>query len=181
MTEEKYEEIKKGYLDNIKRYMLSVGDLFPHVTVFGAHKDGNDKDAIIHIPIPDEFLKSEDMKDKFVDVVLPGIADSIHEKFIPYGVGWATEAWVRTSPKDDKLPDNWKDLPIKREVLFINLEFKHKTEAIVYDIKRMGKQVNEEGDLVDHIDLIEDQTMSGADSISGRFSGLLSKFVKAHS
>jgi len=181
MTEEKYKEIKEGYLANIKRYMLSVGGLFPHVTVFGAHKDGTDKDAIIHIPIPDEFLKSEYMKDKFVDEVLPDVAKTVNEKFIPYGVGWASEAWVRSAPKDDKVPDNWKDLPIKKEVLFINLEFEHKKESIVYEIKRLGKQVNEEGDLVDHIDLLEDESMSGAEGMSGRFSGLLEKFIKADS
>jgi hypothetical protein len=181
MTKEKYEEIKKGYLENIKRYMLSVGGLFPHVTVFGAHKDDENKDAIIHIPIPDEFLKSEDTKDEFVNTVLPEVAKTVKTKFIPYGVGWASEAWVRTSSKDDKIPDNWKDLPIKKEVLFINLEFEDKTEAIMYEIKRLGKQVNEDGDLVDHVDLIEDKLMAGPENMSGRFTGLLDKFVKAHS
>lgn len=181
MTQEKYEEIKKGYLENIKAYMLSVGGLFPHVTVFGSHKDGNEKDAIIHIPIPDEFLKSEETKDKFIDVVLPDVAETVKERFIPYGVGWASEAWVRSTNKDEKVPDNWKDLPIQKEVLFINLQFENKTEAIVYEIKRLGKQVNEDGDLVDHIELIEDMSLTGIENMSGRFLGLLEKFTKVGS
>lgn len=180
MTEEKYEEIKKAYLDNIKKYMVAVGGLFPHISIFGAHRDGTEKDAIIHVPIDDEFLKSEEMKDKFVDVVLPGIAETVNENFIPYGVGWASEAWVRSINKEKGLPDDWKKIPIKKEVLFITLEFELKKEAIVYDIKRSGKQVNEEGELIDNIDLIEDKDMSGVETMGGRFSDLLKLFTKTN-
>lgn len=176
MTEEKYQELKEEYVGNIKQFMTDIGSIFPHITVFGNHKDEEEnKDAIVHIQVPEEFMKSEQMKETFVQDVVPKIADKIREKFIPYGVAWTSEAWVRTAQKDQVVPDNWKELPIEKEVLLVSMEFIHKKETIIYEIKRNGKQVNEEGELVDHIDLVE-ETMSGAEQMTGRFTGLLEKF-----
>jgi len=56
------------------------------------------------------------------------------------------------------------------------MEFTNKKEMLIYEIKRNGKQVNEDGDLVDHIDLVE-QNFSDAESMTGRFTGLLEKFT----
>lgn len=177
MTEEKYEEIKKDYVSNIRRYMTEMGGIFPHITVFGKHKEPSEgKDAIVHIQVPGDFMKSEEMKETFMEDVLPKISLKIREMMEPYGVAWTSEAWLRSMEKDDKLPDNWKDLPIKKEILLVSMEFTHKKEAFVYEIKRLGKQVNEDGELVDHVDLIEEQMMSGAEQMSGRFTGLLEKF-----
>ena len=67
MTEEKYQEIKESYIKNIKRFMTDMGGVFPHISVFGSHKDGDEKDAIIHIPIPDEFMKSDADALLFID------------------------------------------------------------------------------------------------------------------
>ena len=175
MTEEKYQELKEEYVGNIKKFMTDLGSMFPHISVFGDHKDEEKKDAIVHIQVPEEFMKSEQMKETFVRDVVPKIAEKIREKFIPYGVAWTSEAWVRTAQKDQGVPDNWKELPIEKEILLVNMEFTHKKEMVIYEIKRNGKQVNENGDLVDHIDLIE-ETMSGAEKMSGRFTGLLEIF-----
>lgn len=175
MTQEKYERIKSNYVGHIKHFMVDEGNIFPHLTVFGSPIDKEDEDAIIHIPVPDEFMKSEELKEEFVNTVVPKIAEKIREKFIPYGVAWTSEAWVRTATKDQGVPDNWKDMPIEREVLMINIEFENKQEMMIYDIKRTGKQVNDEGKLTDHIDLIEND-MTQAEGWSGRFTGLLNKF-----
>lgn len=177
MTEEKYEELKEDYIGNIKRVMTELSYILPHISVFGVHKDEEEsKDAIVHIQVPDEFMKSEQMKESFVEEVIPKIADKIREKFIPYGVAWTSEAWVRTATKEQGVPDNWKELPIEKEILMVNMEFTYKKELIVYEIKRTGKQVNEDGDLVDHIDLIK-QDFSAAEQMTGRFTGLLEKFT----
>lgn len=177
MTEEKYQEIKESYISNIKRFMTEMGGgMFPHISIFADHKDDHkEKDAIVHIHVPDEFMKSEEMKESFVQEVVPEIAKKVREKFIPYGVAWTSEAWVRTAKKDEEIPENWKDLPIEKEILLISMEFTHKKETLIYEIIRNGKQVNEDGDLVDHIDLVEED-MSGVESMSGRFTGLLEKF-----
>lgn len=177
MTEEKYQELKEEYIGNIKQFMTDMGSIFPHISVFANHKDDEEKkDAIVHIQVPEEFMRSEQMKETFVQDVIPEIAKKIREKFIPYGVAWTSEAWVRTATKDEAVPNNWKDLPIDKEILMVSMEFVHKKEFIIFDIKRNGKQVNEDGDLVDHVDLLE-QDFSGADGMSGRFTGLLEKFT----
>lgn len=178
MTEEKYQEVKKEYVDNIKRVMTELGFIRPHLTVFGTHVDEEkqDKDALIHIEVRDEFMRSETMKEGFVQVILPEIAGKIKKLVSPYGVAWTSEAWVRTATKEEGVPDNWKELPIEKEVLMISMEFINKKEMLIYEIKRNGKQVNEDGDLVDHIDLLE-QDFSGAEGMTGRFTGLLEKFT----
>jgi hypothetical protein len=176
MTEEKYEEIKREYVGNIKRVMNDLGNIVPHITVFGSHKSEEEtKDALIHIEVRNEFMRSETMKETFVEEVLPEIANKVKEMFIPYGLAWTSEAWVRSASKEQPVPDDWKELPIDKEVLMISMEFMHKKEMIIYEIKRTGKQVNEEGDLVDHVDLIE-QDYSGAVDVGGRFTNLYKKF-----
>lgn len=177
MTEEKYQEIKADYISNIKRVMCELGNMLPHISVFGAHKDEDEeKDAIVHIEVPTEFMRSEEMKESFVEEVIPAVAKKVREKFIPYGIAWTSEAWVRTATKEEGVPDDWKELPIEKEILMVSMEFSHKKEMIVYEIKRSGKQVNEDGELVDHIDLIE-ENMSDIQSWGGRFTGLLEKFT----
>jgi len=179
MTEEKYLEIKEGYVNNIKRYLLQMGNIFPHITVFGTELENPEKSAIIHIPIEGKFLKSEETKDLFVDEIVPEIAKKLKERFVTEGVAWTSEAWIREFPTDKGLPDNWKSAPIKEEVLMINLQFPNKTELMVYEIKRLGKQVNDDGDLTDHIELIE-RDISNAEHGKGRLTNLLEKFT-AHS
>jgi hypothetical protein len=178
MTEERYNDIKEGYINNIKRFIVEVGDIFPHVTVFGLHKDDQTKNAIIHIPIDDEFMKSEERKETFINDVVPEVARKIKEQFIPEGVAWTSEAWLRESPVDKGIPNDWKELPVKKEVLFINMEFEHKKEMIVYEIKRLGKQVTEDGEIVDQVELIE-QDFSKGESSGGRLTGLYEKFINA--
>lgn len=179
MTDEKFLKIKESYVSNIKRFITETGNIFPHITVFGKHKEDDLEEAIIHIPVPDEFLKSEQSKDEFIDEVVPKIAEKIKEKFIPEGVAWTSEAWIRQIGKEEKLPENWKELPIKKEVVFITMEFATRKDFMVYEIKRLGKQVNQEGELVDQVDLIEED-FSSAEQATGRLSNLYSKFISNH-
>lgn len=180
MTDQEYQELKDRYIQNIQRFITETGNLFPHITVFADHKDESEeeKSAIVHIPIPDEILMSEETKEDFVTEVIPEIAKTIRKKFKPYGVSFASEAWVRSFNKEDgEIPENWKEQPIEKEVLMVTMEFADRQETIVYEIKRNGKQVTEEGDLVDHVELIE-QDFSGASSVGGRFGNLFDKFIK---
>jgi len=180
MTEERYEELKKTYLDNIQRFLTDTGGLFPHITLFGTHNDKPDLNAIIHIPIPDEFLADEGTKDVFIDKVVPELAKEIKTKFTTEGVAWASEAWMRTidkdQAKDPSVLENWKDLPIKKEVLFVTMESSFKNESLVMEIVRNGKQVTESGDLIDHVELKEMPEMSTPDQAMGRLTGLYKKF-----
>lgn len=178
MTDQSYQEIKKTYLDNITRMMTDTGGMPAHIAVFGVHKDEflKVREAIIHIQIPGEVLKSDRGKDLFFDKVLPGIASKIREVITPHGVAWTSEAYMRTASKDEEIPENWKDLPIQKEVLIVNMEFEHINETLLYEIVRDGQQVTEDGDLVDHIVLREMEDMKSPEMVSGRFTGLYQKF-----
>ena len=176
MTEEKYNDMKSSYKELVKKMMIEMGGLNPHITVLGVHKeDGHD--SIIHVPIESKYMKSEDTKDLFVDEVVPEIAKELTKRFEVKAVGWAAEAWMRTANKEEGLPENWKDLPIKKEVLIMTIESDAHNETIIMEIIRNGKQVNAEGDLIDAIELIELEELNDGAQAGGRFTGLYKKFT----
>lgn len=184
MTNEQYLTLKEDYINHIKGYVNEEGGLFPHLTIFAEvrHPEINEeeKPAIIHIPIPDNFMINDESKDRFVTEIIPDLFSSIKEKFIPYGIAWSSEAWVRTINKikdsDDKIPENWKEFPIKKEVIIITIESATEKECIIYDIKRKGQQINTNGELVDTVELIKNDNFSSPSGIEGRFSGLFNYF-----
>jgi hypothetical protein len=179
-------EMRDNYVAHIKQYMQDMGGLFPHITVLGVHKEDKEQQAIIHIPIPDEFMESDERKDVFVDEIVPRLAEELNKKFIPSAVAWASEAWMRTAKRDevDFEKVDYKTLPIRKEVLIIVIESDNSQESLLYEIKRQGKIVNEEGNMVDQIELEEITDYFGTadatpDKSEGRFSGLFKKFAAA--
>jgi C-terminal processing protease CtpA/Prc len=181
MTEEQFIEVKETYLKNIKRYMQEEGGLFSHISIIAEpiiREDADDKNAIIHIPIPEKIANSDEGKEYFITKMIPEIAKTLKKQFDTTGVVWASEAWVRSANKDSKDPlENWKDMPIKKVVLMISIESKFGNEALIYEIVRKGMQVTEDG-LADTIELIKDEKLSGNDlPLQGRFTGLYQKFI----
>lgn len=177
MTEEQFDVVKESYIKHLKNYMTQTGGLFPHITIFAEHiEEGDDKPAIIHIPIPDEFMEDDDSKDRFVEVIMPELIIEIKKKFIPNGVAWASEAWLRTADKEDVDLEDYKSLP-KQEVVFISIETKDRTETVIYETIRQGVQVNSDGDLTDKIELKEMQNFDKPNETSGRFAGLYKKLI----
>lgn len=75
MTEEKFNTLKETYVEHIKNYISKTGGLFPHITVFAENlnKEENDKPAIIHIPISDEYMEDDNTKDTFIKDLMPEI------------------------------------------------------------------------------------------------------------
>lgn len=180
MTTEQYNEMKKGYFEMVTQMMVEAGELGPSITVLGTHKEDG-KSSIIHIPIIGKFMKSEESKDKFVDVVLPEIAQKVRKEFDVDAVIWASEAWLRVTDAKDKTREealvDWKNLPIKKEVLIMSIESEDKTEFEVKEIVRKGKQVNEKGELIDQVELVYIDEFDGDGGIvEGRFTGLYKKF-----
>lgn len=179
MTEQEYIEMKNDYMKFVTKFMVENGGLGPSITVLGTHKEDG-LSAVVHVPIPEKFMKNDDSKDEFVDEVLPQIAKKVSEKFNTSAVAWASEAWLRTLEKDkaEEQLANWKELPIKKEVLIISIESAKGNETYVREIVRSGKQVNEEGQLVDHIELMEvPEYNEGISGGEGRFTGLYQKFI----
>ena len=179
MTPESYEELVESYLTHIKNYMKSSGGLFPHVIIFAEHKIP-EKDvpvnALIHIAIPSEHMETDGDKDDLVDIILPKIFTKIKEEFIPHAIGWTSEAWMRTAGADfDVDKEDYKKLPIQKEVLFVCIETENDSKTHVYEIKRDGHQINADGELVDTIELTEMPEMKDVDKTQGRLSGLYKK------
>lgn len=180
MTDKDYQEMKKEYLEMVKKIMTDTGGLAPHITVLGVRKEDG-YNSIVHIPIDSKFMKDEDAKDRFVDKMIPEIAEKISEEFQINAVAWASEAWMRVA--DAKTADpattlaNWKSLPIKKEVLIITVESDKHNESNIYEIVRNGKQVNSDGRLIDNINLVQ-LDFENAATAEGRFTGLYKKFTE---
>jgi len=159
--------------------MKDTGGLFPHIVIFAEHKtpeENQPANSIIHIPIPSQYMDTENDKNELVDEIFPSIFKKVNETFIPSAIGWASEAWMRTAGADfDIDKEDYKTLPIQKEVLFICIETANDSKTYVYEIKRNGQQINSDGELTDSIDLIEIPEMKNVDKTEGRFSGLYKK------
>lgn len=180
MTDEQFIEIKGEYFENMKRILLDTGNIQPTVTIIGLHKE-KQKPAIVHIPLPASIANSDRKKQMFVDEMIPELSKKVNERFTVDAVCFASEAWMRTAEKDEFDPevDNYKELPIKKEILIITIENKNGTECSIYEIKRNGKSVNPDGDIVDYIELEKLPDLEKPYSLTeGRFSKLYEKFIK---
>jgi hypothetical protein len=174
MTQDDFKDLKETYIEHIQQYIKDVGNLFPHITVFADVKNPKKDDkpaAIIHIPIPIEYMESDKLKDKFLEEVLPDVFKLVKKEFVPTGVAWGAEAWVRVVEKDTTLKD-YKKSPIQKEVIFISIETKDKHETLVYDIERNGKQVHPDGSITDIIELTEAKESGMSTGATGRFTEL---------
>jgi hypothetical protein len=180
MTDEQFIEMKDEYLDNMKSILLRAGNIQPTITILGDHRKEN-KPAIIHIPLPEKIANSDEGKQMFVDEMIPELSIKVQERFDVKAVAFASEAWMRTAEKDEFDPevDNYKKLPIKKEILIITIDDGKETFCNIFEIKRDGKSVTPEGDLIDIIELEKLPDLEAPYSASGgRFGKLYQKFTK---
>lgn len=134
------------------------------------------------IPVPNQFLQSAETKDYLADKLFPSIFKSMeHGDFKEIVMfSWSTEIWIRQATKP-QVPENWKDLP-KVEGVMIHLETKDNCEVIVKLVEREGNVVNEDGELIDKITLVDHPGFSGTmdgntGSVEGRFSRVLRNYL----
>lgn len=184
MTELEFKEMKDGYMDFVTKMLVETGDIEPCITVMGKHLD-DDKEALVHIPIPSKYMKSEDRKDEFVDTVIPEIAKKLKDMFSISVVAWAAEAWMRVTEQSESSTEeqlkNWKSIPISKEVLIISFDSAETNRTIIMEIKRNGKVVNSEGELIDDIKLLDIPEFTNSENkevVEGRFSNLYKKFTE---
>jgi uncharacterized protein YutD len=175
MTQEQFNEMKESYISYMKDFMKEFGQFGPMITVFADNPQEEERPAIIHIPIPPQFMKNNETKDEFVNEMVPEMFADIKERFKPYAVAWAAEAWIRRLSKNDHFEGDYEQLP-KKEVIFVSFQQKDNNTGIVYNIKRNGKQVTATGDIVDQVELEEDKEFVDLEGMEGRFSNLFSKF-----
>lgn len=182
MTNEQFEELKTGYIDFVTNLMVESGGLDPSITVLGKHIE-DDKNAIVHVPIPSKYMKDDEAKDEFIEEVLPNVAKKLKEVFDIEVVVWASEAWLRVvDTKDKEATDlkDWKSIPIKKEVVIVTFDSASIKKNCIMEVVRKGKQVNEEGELSDSIELRDMPDFKEEEmpiEIEGRFAGLYKKFT----
>lgn len=178
LTKEEFDELKKNHLKIIEKYMAEEGNIFTHITVF-AKQLSDDATSIINVPIPSEFLQSERDKDRFTDKVLPKLGADLCKRFNILGVLWTAEAWVRIADKDKKDPlENWKEMPVKKEVVIITIDSDFGQENVIYNIVRDNMTVGPDG-LHQKVKLELDTDLSkDGVSVGGRFTGLYKKLNK---
>lgn len=177
MTTEKFIEIKDEYIQNMKEMLFESGNIQPTVTIIGDHLEDN-KPAVVHIPLPDKIANSDDGKQMFVDEMIPEIAKVAKKKFSIHAVAWASEAWMREAPVDEFNPDidDYKKIPISKEILIITIDTGAQTESYVYEIVRM--KVSPTGELLENLELVELPELSNQFAENGgRFGNLYKKFT----
>jgi len=175
MTKEEFKEIKEYYIESTKETLLKNGNLEPVITIMGNLKDNNTPSAL-QIVLPEEVVNSDENKQLFVDKVIPKLAVEVREKFTIEAVGWSSEAWLREIPKDEFNVEDYKKIPIKREILIITIDTAKESECYAYEIVRMSVSPN--GDLVEDIELVElPDVASSASNSEGRFNNLYRKFT----
>lgn len=177
MTDQQFIEIKDEYLQNMKEMLLESGNIQPTVTIIADHLEEN-KPAIVHIPLPAKIANSDDGKQMFVDKMIPEIAVKLKDRFNIYAVAWASEAWMREADVDDFDPevDDYKKIPIKKEILILTVDTGDNVESHVYEIIRLS--VSPTGDLVEDIELRDMPELNNQfTEQEGRFSNLYKKFT----
>lgn len=177
MTDTQFIEMKDAYLDDIKGMLLKNGNFSATISIIGEEKKDLSS-SIVHIPLPEQIVNSDEGKQLFVDKMIPELSKKLKDRFNIQAVTWASEAWMREAHKDDYNPDidNYKDLPIKKEILIITIDTKTNLESHVYEIVRMSIAPN--GDLIEKVDLLKLPELSEAfGSTKGRFSELYKKFT----
>lgn len=175
MTKEELQGLKDDYVNHLKKHMVEAGGMFSHLALFGNKKESGER-AVVHIVVDAKHIASEEDKENFLIEVLPGIASKVKQEFTLDAVAWTSEAWMRSSDKE--FNGNWQALPIQKEVLIIMYQEKDAGETIVLEIKRDGKVINSEGDLIDNINLVELPDLSQAMSVDGKPKGRLHEMMK---
>ena len=158
-----YLEMKNDYIENIVAHMQDSGGMFTHIALFGIKKDSENQKGIVHIPISSDFLESQKTKSIFFKEVVPKIAKKVKEEFDIYSSCFTSEAWVRKTDIDSDISE-LMDSPIKQEALIIiHVNDEEGIVSEMYDIERLGKKVNESGDLVDIVNLNYNEKFSKMD------------------
>ena len=184
MTDKQYQNLQEDYIEHVLEYVKESGSLIPHISIFAdiikpKDEEESNKPALIHIPIDHQFMKDDESKDKFINGVLPSVFEDLKEKFSPKAIAWAAEAWMRVADKNfNPEKDDWKAISVKKEIIMITIESENKNDCFMYEIKRLGKQVTSNGEMIDIIELDKLEDLTNPDKIGGRFSGLFKKFNK---
>jgi len=190
MDNQTFQELKKDYINHIENYVNEYGSLFAHISIFAdiikPESEEENKPAIIHIPIPGEYLDSSDGKDRFVEQVLPEIIINVKEKFNPIAIGWAAEATMRVAGKlFDVKKDDWTKIPVSKDVVIISIDAKDNSQTYLYEVKQLvddnlsNLKIDKDGEILKRVELVDitDNNVQNFKHVGGRFTDLYKKFL----
>lgn len=174
--EEEIECFKKDVVSNMERNIAKSGGLQPVVVIL-AKELSNSENAIFITPIPGELLDTYQTKELLAKFI-PRIFDDMFDKgFEPICYSFSSEAWLRKSPKEDGIPDDWRSLP-KVESMVTFFETADETSIEVNIIKRDGKIADENGELIDCISLEKDPEFQvKPENLGGRLSNIFRDYM----
>lgn len=179
MTEKELNEViqvfKEEHLQNIKTLMYKKGELLPMICIL-VYDNKTDKPAVIVTPVLGNF--DELGKETAIsELILPKIFDRLRdEDKKPLCFSFSTEAWLRKVDDKENPPADWKSLE-KIETVLTTFETKDGSEVVCCTMNRLGKSINEDGELVDRIELTElDMGNSKGHKIQGRFGDIFNKY-----
>lgn len=183
-------KLKEDYVNFVKETIQETGELYPSFTIFCQLKEEIDEETgdkvlgMVHIPVPSKFMENASSKEELVSEVLPKIFKEIKKQFVPHAIAWSSEVWVKKVSKEEAKTEEEAFLIAEKKVnreeaVFINVQSADDNEVLVYTIERIGKQINNDGDLVDKIELIPSNNLDNGlvsnKDIGGRFSNLFNK------
>lgn len=154
---EEIEDYKKDHLATIRKMLQDNGMIYPTVSLLVLDKLKN-KTGIVLAPIS---VGSSDIKvDKqtLKDRIIPELAQELADKdFELLCFSFSSEAYLRKLDLKDTKGLSPKELIDKakkvdpREVLMVMFETEKNVSAYTSDIRKEGKVVNSEGDMIDNI------------------------------
>lgn len=196
MNKEKQKNMMSEFKDLMEKMLLDDGEVTPTLGIVAVKilpdEDDDDKpsDHLMICPLPDQLLSSKEVKVFLVEEVLPKLGRKIRAEGLKIiGVNFVYVGMVKTIPKDtlgdrtpeEIVPEDLENLKAK-EILFHSYQSKDMNVVQGYNIKREGKSVNEEGELIDNIKLVKSKELSttgkNKPEIGGIFSNLFEYLTK---
>jgi len=167
------EQFKKDHIKYVSDKMLREGEMGPMITVL-AMKKSNEKMGLVYAPIMGEF--SEERKEEVVSKVIPYLFEQMKEEdLIPYCFSFSSEVIMKVIDTDkEEIPDDLSKIA-GIDALLITFETKTETSTKVFNMEKVGKAINEDGEMIDQIKLTYHEMPEGG-SFGGRFTNIFKRY-----
>lgn len=162
MNKEELEKMRDEFVSSITRMVQGEGFLAPVVALFALNDEG--KKTLMIIPLDGDYLTEK--KNIFLKRVVPALRERLDdEEFKVFAVCIASEAWARVAPVDFKFSEDAVRELDKEEIVIVTYMDDDSNSSVIFDMKRDGKAVNQEGEIIDYVTLTE-RSQEGAKVVS---------------
>lgn len=162
MDKKQLEKMRSEFVRSITRMVQGEGFLSPVVALFALNAE--DKDTLMIIPLEGDYLTNK--RRLFFDKIVPALKEKLDDQnFSIYAVCVASEVWARVAPATFEFSEEAvQELP-KEEVVIVTYMDHESLSTVMFDMKRDGKAVNQEGEIIDYVTLSE-RSQEGAMVVS---------------